>query len=1696
MTTPVGSIRLDLTINGQGALAGLAQQVRSTFQSVQGSSNGASNSLQRMTREVRAVRQEVTQTTAPTAALARAVGELADNYQRAAAAAAAYRGASPSVSDLGAQTIAVNQLADAYARLATTQTAAAAAPNPSSAGGGGGGSGGGGRRGGVAGFLTGGVGLNAIALGASALPAATLGVTNLLGAIQQLGQGLIVMPGLMAGAITSVGALALGMKGLGESIGTAREAIVAGDFEALNGVMKELHPSAQQLVGVIAGPLADAGKTLQQTFQANALQGVGNQLQSLAVRYMPAASGAATKLGQAWNGTFQQLIKTADSESTRGLFDRIIGNTAEGQNRANAAIEPLVKGIGTLAAAGTDAIPRLADALGAVATRFSNFITAADQDGRLAKWIDDGLTGMTDFGNTILNLGKSLTYLTQAAGGDGGLLKLMAEGSRRLAEFMGSAEGQEKLTRFFDEARATLSDWLPILGNVANIIGDVYQGFKQWGDTILPIVKGITDVLADMPGLVQAAVTGFIAFKTISGITGLLTSLTGVSTALRALPGQAGTAAAGIGSRFGSVRTQLGLGLLTGGVITGMGEGGPGWGGAAATIGGGALAGAGIAGLPGAAIGAVVGGVVTGFQALQADLTNTRNALGNFADKLREEAANNPRFSGAATGVDVVPQFAPVPGNQIDAFTPKPDVLPSVGGIPINPLYGGPPAVVGRNADKYLPPVQNAGGMPGPSVDAIVGTAERAEAALNRVREATAGLSNTKGEVVIENPSPEILADIEALQLKVTNLEPGKLAINVQYMLDGRPISRSQLITPIQVGAFPGDTTPGRLGGRAGGGVLPGYSPGVDNLLVPMSGGEGVIIPEAMRALGSRWLYNLNSRYRPGLSKQGYDDGGVVAGGGLFGDLFGTNTIVTLLTEIRDALTGGKLTLPDAVDKLDETLTVGGGAKPGTVAGASRGIIGMDGKTAADGVAHLGTGALPGPSPMPIPAGAEGLIAFAQAASGGQYKWGASDLAAGLSDCSGAISDLVEIITKGQADSGRLFNAGPGTRDALTRLGAVEGAIPGALQIGWDNTHMRSTLPNGVAFESGGQTGQGATYGGNARGAAGMENIMSIPVGPLAGMLGDQMGGMASDMCGCVSDAMPDMAKQGLNALVGGLTAGGQEVAGNLINAGTRGVMALGDRPDGPLVKDGGDNATTALANLLGMPVQDFTRAGGGAAAQNLLRNMGPAYGADGRMVTDTAVLIDRTFTSMETANEARHRQQMQLLTQVKDLLTEKLLKPTMEAAVTGGINGMSSAVTAQIGSGMGTAAAGPIASAVKSAIPVSTGRASGGVLPGYSPGVDNLLVPMSGGEGVLIPEAVRGLGGAAAIYAINSRYRAGLSKAGYAGMRARGYAAGGLIPGGANATVGADFFGVSQVPILADIVNMLVQLLLAVIGVQISVRDTLSDMTDEIRGFRGDFTAFDATGRLASDTAGLTARTQTGRQIAEQQRMRILKDVIIGALRFVIEDILMPMLKAAIQAAINFGTQAISGAVGAAASTFAPGSGGIASGLTNAAVGALGSIAQAGADVFLNILSTVLTQGAGILVEQLGSALTGLMPNLLGSISGFLSGLGGGLTGGLQMLLGPFISLGRMIGGAFGGLFDEGGDWPTGTFGLNMSGHTERVLSPGETRSLDRLEQLLASGSLGGDNSRTEVNTPIYVTGDRAAGEAVRDIVRELVAT
>ena len=1982
--TSAGNIKLGVEIDADQLSAKLGEAVRRAI----------APALAQVQRELNKVQREYDQTSraaekssAAQAAGAQAVAEAVErvgNEQTTAARKATAAG-TITTRQINAITRALDKQTAAWAANTAARTANAAAPTggPPTGGAGGGGPGGGGferHRGGFMqggkgryGFLTSPLGLNLGALGIGSLGPALAVVTDLVGGVQQLAQAGLALPGIYAAAGASVLTAVLGFKGMGDAVKALNEAAKSGDpkdLEKATEAMKDMDPAAQALAktvsGLSRGPLLD----LQKMTAGRMLAGFDRDLQGLADKALPRVSNGIGKIADSWNGTLKQLTGSLGQDQNLGLMDRILGNTADGQARMNKAIAPLTHALLTLTAGGTDVLPRLMDGLAAGAERFDKWITKVDGDGRLNKWINDGVTGVHQLVESAMNLVKVITDITKASGSDqGGFLKWLSEATDKLHTLTSSAAGQSAMRDFFRDARQMGEEWLPILKNIAEVFKEVYLASRTWSNILLPFLRVTTDLLTSIPGLLQAVAVGLLAWKTasifkpiLSGLDSMIGKLGTVAQTADLALGNTQAGRGGISGamsrtqrgvqRLGGARGTFGIGGMAAGTATQATADSTGGqiAGALTTVASGALAGS-VFGPVGTAVGAGVGAAIAGVTFLLSENAKANETAAAAAEKM---AAANERSHQAFLAMEGATKAANdallESGGAFDAAS-----IASIGEV-INAI---PEKLAGTLPEDQVKKIAEAMGNlgmstdqlattvtgSGPQFDALIGRlqgmgepgrilAEQltrvrtemtgiatdaqvaapllqtlADTGFGSVSQAAVGVANAFGaipsdvpinvsapggqavydiltqlgqqvhvdnnkNIIVDAPlAPAVLEQLKALGHEVivnndktitvrmdqqtyldTMAKLGDLGTAYRQLFDAPMGIPAPPVPPGPQIAPPNANNPFALPkppGGADGFVLPGYAPGRDVINAVLAPGEGVLIPEAVRGLGgSAGVYALNSRFRSGLSRKGYADGGVHEGtGALPGPILpGGETELSVLVQIRDLLAGkGGTGNPIAATAANTATTAtaatkgGAGGKMGpfgtplkdrgnlgykmaaaaisalggdpeefigadpstlTAAATAGGIPGVGGTGRADyssaaaalaafarsgdlaDVAGLGlnandpiitaltsarnkkkggmsdediaalVGQTLGPTPyagvldetnsplikslqryreqidkqqgvvagspargtasvagstgVPMtPLGMDPISQYAAQASGGKYDWGASDLAGGLSDCSGAVSDLVEIITKGQASPERLFS----TADAgsvLKSLGAVEGAVPGALQIGWDSGHMRSTLPNGVNFESGGGTGQGATYGGNARGAAGMPNIMSLPVSGVtgagltypAGMSPTGLSGAAGGSGTPVYVTNWPGGGGGLGGLIGGKMAGaGLTAAGGVAGQVSGDVLgAIGSIGNEDWNKAGAyatlsqlahEQNPMALAKALGIDVPDFTREGG--AAGDTMGNAGPGYDASGRLFSDTAGLIDRTFTSLNTQLQAMREQMVSAIEQTNQKLQESALSPVVKAGVQSALEGLKDSVSSQIGTALGSAAAPPIADAVAGAVanlPIDNSGAGGGNLadpaaltgalfaaggPVYGglPGKDSVPALLMPGEHVLTTKEVAALGGHGGVAA----FRNGLMKG-----TVKRFATGGGVIG--NDTVGAEFFGVGEVPIISTIVNMLIRVLLKVIGVEIEVRDTLNEMTDDFRGFRGDaFKAFDAQGRLLNDTSGLIERSSTSAETAAEERIRILKIVIQAIIKYLIEKVIVPIAKAVANAAIQAGASA----AGAATNTGAPGAGGIVSSLISSAGSAGVDIAaEVGTDFALAISETMIDVVAEGLQSQFPDLATGLFSGaglatlfdplsaILGGFLGIFTGLlGGGALGGASTLMG---------GGGTGGLdslFDSGGMARGVGYLPKATVEDELVLSPVETDLFGRLVGALERGGFSRGGNKT-VHAPITVLG------------------
>lgn len=537
------------------------------------------------------------------------------------------------------------------------------------------------------------------------------------------------------------------------------------------------------------------------------------------------------------------------------------------------------------------------------------------------------------------------------------------------------------------------------------------------------------------------------------------------------------------------------------------------------------------------------------------------------------------------------------------------------------------------------------------------------------------------------------------------------------------------------------------------------------------------------------------------------------------------------------------------------------------------------------------------------------------------------------------------------------------------------------------------------------------------------------------------------------------------------------------------------------------EQSPMAWAQAAGFDVPDYSRQGGGDSAQNLTVNGGPPNDAMGRIYSDTAALIDRTFTNLDAAEKARHDQVMTVLNAVKERVGADLIGPavgegTAQAMESSGAalgtemgqaagpiiaQAVASAVAGSGGGGADNAGAGIVTtgvSAITSVVGAVAGFASGGPVTGGVSGKDSVPAMLMPKEWVLNTRDVAMLGGPAGVQSfLSAMHRKG-------GIQH--FATGGGV--NVNKTVGAEFFGVSQIPILGTIINLLVSVLLTVIGVEIEARDTLNEISSEFRDFRGDFKAFDSYGRMMNDTSALIDRTGSSEQAAADERIRILKIVLQALIKYIVDNVIVPAAKAVGNALLQAAGSALSGGLGAAF----PG-GEI---VGQAASGIITSAGSAAIDIWSVILSDLGLAASEVLMDGIGEVLQSYLPGatnalfggkIFASIFDPLTTAVNGITGTIGTLLGAlFGGLGTVIPGKTfdsGGLAHGTGLMPKATIA------PERVLSPRETMLFDDMVAALKGGASMASSKSVIVHAPFTVTGSEKGGRQVHDRLLSLMS-
>jgi len=334
--------------------------------------------------------------------------------------------------------------------------------------------------------LIGKAGLAAVAVGGLAGPLVAVSAQALAAAGSMAALGAAMAPTAITAAGLAVGTLVAAFKGMGD-------ALKAGSIEDLNAAIEDMPPSMQAATTAIwelKNQFADLGSEISENFWSN-ISNIGD-LANLIEPIRTALTGVANDMGIAASGLVSFVSQGVGLEAMTTMLDH--AQTA-GSNLSY-AFAAVAQG---LVAVGASVGPVLGDMTAKIeqmATAWSERMVAGFQDGSLQQYFADAAVKVQEFWGVLQQVGSIVGAVFSAMSAAGApFLGTIGQIITATEQWVTSAQGMEALTSFFTNMTGAVSVLLPIIGQLATIIGT----------TVAPAIADFVTALG--PGL-QAAMDG------------------------------------------------------------------------------------------------------------------------------------------------------------------------------------------------------------------------------------------------------------------------------------------------------------------------------------------------------------------------------------------------------------------------------------------------------------------------------------------------------------------------------------------------------------------------------------------------------------------------------------------------------------------------------------------------------------------------------------------------------------------------------------------------------------------------------------------------------------------------------------------------------------------------------------------------------------------------------------------------------------------------------------------------------------------------------------------------------------------------------------------------------------------------------------------------------------------------------------
>ena len=297
--------------------------------------------------------------------------------------------------------------------------------------------------------------------------------------------------------------------GSGLSAVTAEFAAAAAEGRAFNfaaediqAAMRGLAPAAQDVVRAFSD-LMPQFSAIRNLVQQNLFEGVADSMRALSDDAIPAVGRGLASLATSFNSFFNELLGKLETFDFAGIFaglKPVVDSLLDAFLSLFDAVEPFLK-------AAAPAAQALARSFAAATESLSGMVAAGERSGNLAKFLNEGVESLRQWGGLLRSVGDALFTLFEAGKASGNsFVQSLTKIIDKFDTWMESVEGQESLAEFFATGERVMHAMIPVLEGLRDAFKNIvtpeaigrFEELATAVGEVLPVLGKLFEIVGDL----------------------------------------------------------------------------------------------------------------------------------------------------------------------------------------------------------------------------------------------------------------------------------------------------------------------------------------------------------------------------------------------------------------------------------------------------------------------------------------------------------------------------------------------------------------------------------------------------------------------------------------------------------------------------------------------------------------------------------------------------------------------------------------------------------------------------------------------------------------------------------------------------------------------------------------------------------------------------------------------------------------------------------------------------------------------------------------------------------------------------------------------------------------------------------------------------------------------------------------------